>query len=49
MNDLVDRASSGQPRPLDGRPDRHGTQLHRRHRASAPPNFPIGVRAALTR
>ena len=36
--------------PLDGRPDGDAAELHRRDAwRSAPPNLPIGVRAALTR
>ena len=42
----VGRVEAG---PLDGRADRDAAELHGRHGASAPPNLPIGVRAALTR
>ena len=47
--DPVDRDVLGESRTLDGRADRDAPELDRRDPASAPPNLPIGVRAALTR
>ena len=42
------RASGRQAGPVDGGADRDRAQLHGGHAGSAPPNLPIGVRAALT-
>ena len=41
-------ASAGQPGALDGGPDRDAAELVAGTPRSAPPNLPIGVRAALT-
>ena len=47
--DLVDRRSVGQPGSLDRGPDRDAAERRSpASRTSAPPNLPIGVRAALT-